>query len=138
MGHPRLPLIEEGRPLCKICNKFVCKRKEKKVSGGFRYTKYCKNCWAKRRKEEGPLPQHTHPPEVMKLRAELGIHSRSKPHRKHLTSSCYSCGFKAICVDQLDVHHRDHNHSNNNPSNLVTLCANCHRLEHYLHKINSL
>jgi 5-methylcytosine-specific restriction endonuclease McrA len=33
-------------------------------------------------------------------------------------------------VCQLDVHHRDGDHANNNEQNLMTLCANCHRLEH--------
>jgi 5-methylcytosine-specific restriction endonuclease McrA len=30
---------------------------------------------------------------------------------------------------QLDVDHIDGNHRNNNPENLQTLCANCHRLK---------
>jgi len=30
---------------------------------------------------------------------------------------------------QLDVDHIDRNPSNNDPSNLQTLCANCHRLK---------
>jgi 5-methylcytosine-specific restriction endonuclease McrA len=30
---------------------------------------------------------------------------------------------------QLDVDHIDGNHANDDPSNLQTLCANCHRLK---------
>jgi hypothetical protein len=30
---------------------------------------------------------------------------------------------------QLDVHHRDGDRENDDPQNLETLCANCHRLE---------
>lgn len=33
---------------------------------------------------------------------------------------------------QLDVDHIDNNHENNDPSNLQTLCANCHRLKTFL------
>lgn len=30
----------------------------------------------------------------------------------------------------LDIHHKDGDHLNDDPDNLETLCANCHRLEH--------
>lgn len=43
---------------------------------------------------------------------------------------CERCGFVAVSPKQLDVHHRDGDHTNDDPSNLGTLCANCHRLEH--------
>lgn len=39
------------------------------------------------------------------------------------------CGFVAIHSVQLDVDHIDGNHANNDVSNLMTLCANCHRLK---------
>jgi 5-methylcytosine-specific restriction endonuclease McrA len=35
---------------------------------------------------------------------------------------------------QLDVDHIDGNKANNDPSNLMTLCANCHRLKTLLNK----
>jgi hypothetical protein len=57
--------------------------------------------------------------------------SGSNPYRKHKKNSCEKCGFVAIHPCQLDVHHKDHNHKNNDKSNLITLCANCHRLEHF-------
>lgn len=46
-----------------------------------------------------------------------------KPH-------CERCGFFGIDPCQLDIHHKDRNHLNNEISNLETLCSNCHRLEH--------
>ncbi|QHZ60024.1 hypothetical protein PJKIFABJ_00088 [Pseudomonas phage PE09] len=46
--------------------------------------------------------------------------------------SCECCGFVAIHKVQLDVDHIDGNHFNNDPSNLQTLCANCHRLKTFL------
>jgi dihydroorotase len=60
------------------------------------------------------------------------------PHRKHLKDSCEKCGFVAIDKCQLDVHHVDFNHKNNNPENLQTLCANCHRLLHEVARKNNL
>lgn len=57
--------------------------------------------------------------------------SRSKPYRKFKKDRCEACGFLALDSCQLDVHHLDHNHKNNEESNLKTLCANCHRLHHF-------
>lgn len=51
-------------------------------------------------------------------------------YRKGMGVSCERCGFVAVHPAQLDVHHKDLNHSNNEKENLETLCANCHRLEH--------
>jgi hypothetical protein len=42
---------------------------------------------------------------------------------------CEMCNFKALDPVQLDVDHIDNNSSNNDPLNLQTLCANCHRLK---------
>jgi 5-methylcytosine-specific restriction endonuclease McrA len=35
---------------------------------------------------------------------------------------------------QLDVDHIDGDHDNNDPENLQTLCANCHRLKTQIQK----
>lgn len=47
-------------------------------------------------------------------------------------STCERCGFVPEHIGQLDVHHIDGNHDNNDPANLRTLCANCHRLTYCL------
>jgi 5-methylcytosine-specific restriction endonuclease McrA len=47
----------------------------------------------------------------------------SLPHK------CNRCGYRDV-IDILQVHHRDHNHSNNELSNLEILCPNCHAIEH--------
>ena len=52
-------------------------------------------------------------------------HSRMKAHREAKTA-CETCGK----TDRLHVHHRDEDWSNNAPSNLMTLCASCHRRAH--------
>jgi hypothetical protein len=41
---------------------------------------------------------------------------------------CAECGCSIFAV--LEVHHKDKDRSNNDPSNLEVLCANCHTLEH--------
>lgn len=50
-------------------------------------------------------------------------------YRSHVKDTCENCGFVAKDLCQMDVDHIDGNHSNNDPSNLQTLCANCHRLK---------
>lgn len=59
---------------------------------------------------------------------------RQQDHRRHVGARCECCGFIAEHLAQLDVDHRDGNHSNNDPSNLQTLCANCHRLKTLLER----
>ena len=46
--------------------------------------------------------------------------------QKFLKSKCERCG----STEFLLVHHRDHNHYNNDPMNLETLCKRCHQIEH--------
>lgn len=52
-----------------------------------------------------------------------------RPYLKYKKEYCEFCGFIAIHKCQLDVDHIDGNHYNNDPDNLQTLCANCHRLK---------
>lgn len=59
---------------------------------------------------------------------------RNKPYRKYKGNTCDFCGFVPIDLCQLDVDHKDGNHQNNDPINLQTLCANCHRLKTKLNK----
>lgn len=44
-------------------------------------------------------------------------------------SACGKCGFKPEHACQMDVDHIDGNPKNNAVSNLMVLCANCHRLK---------
>lgn len=48
--------------------------------------------------------------------------------------TCFNC--KANDKRVLAVHHRDHNRSNNNLSNLIWLCYNCHFLVHHDIELN--
>lgn len=40
--------------------------------------------------------------------------------------ACSRCG----STNRLTIHHKDHNHNNNDPSNLVCLCRSCHASLH--------
>jgi hypothetical protein len=48
------------------------------------------------------------------------------------TTACerVGCAYGADHQVLLDLHHRDGNPDNNDPANLMTLCAFCHRLHH--------
>lgn len=48
--------------------------------------------------------------------------------RRHGKLHCEHCGDERVGV--LVVHHKDRNKANNVEANLLTLCANCHALEH--------
>ena len=54
------------------------------------------------------------------------------PYAVHKKEFCEHCGFIPTHISQLDVDHVDGDRWNNEPSNLQTLCANCHRLKTHL------
>jgi hypothetical protein len=61
--------------------------------------------------------------------------SRNKllyPYSVHKKDICQQCGFNPVHTSQLDVDHIDGDRWNNDPFNLQTLCANCHRLKTHL------
>lgn len=49
-----------------------------------------------------------------------------RPYKLFKKESCEECGFFAKHPAQLHVDHIDGDKKNNDPSNLQTLCANCH------------
>lgn len=54
------------------------------------------------------------------------------PYTVHKKDHCQHCDFKPTHSSQLDVDHIDGDRWNNDPVNLQTLCANCHRLKTHL------
>ena len=54
------------------------------------------------------------------------------PYHTYRKDHCEHCDFKPVHISQLDVDHIDGDRFNNDPANLQTLCANCHRLKTHL------
>ena len=54
------------------------------------------------------------------------------PYHAYRKDYCEQCDFKPVHISQLDVDHIDGDRFNNDPDNLRTLCANCHRLKTHL------
>lgn len=52
------------------------------------------------------------------------------PWLKYRGEECEMCGYTPFFRVALDVHHRDGDKNNNEPENLMTLCASCHRELH--------
>src|SRR5579862_2293147 len=102
----RKPEATDVRGLCVICNK----NKQKRIRLG-KYQALCSLCDARRFNIKPRLKKEFH-------------------YRRFKKNICERCGFIAKHMCQLDVHHKDGQHHNNDPANLETLCANCHRLEH--------
>lgn len=58
-----------------------------------------------------------------------------RPWLKFRGEECESCGHRPLFNRVLNVHHRDGDKTNNDPDNLMTLCANCHQdLEGLIHQ----
>lgn len=104
MTQGRVETQQRPRPPCKECGKPATTTRKLKL-GIQSWHKYCAACLKKK---------HT--------------------YRKHKKDKCEFCGFIPVHICQLDVDHKDGNHKNDNPENLQTLCANCHRLKTFLNK----
>jgi hypothetical protein len=61
--------------------------------------------------------------------APSGTRKRRMQYRAFKKTYCEECNFIAVHSCQLDVDHADGDRFNNDPKNLITLCANCHRLK---------
>lgn len=117
---------------CYVCAKKLCKKVIKKhILEGIcekSKTAFCKNCGLVRIQ----LKKGKRGNNYWKCnRAIKGKIDRKKDlHRANKKSVCEECGFIPKNLRQLDIHHIDENHYNDNPENMQTLCHNCHRLKH--------
>ena len=109
---------EENRPICGCGNK--CKRGSV-VNGVVKgHYKQCSQCLKKKNKQG-----------VVGNQGGKNSTNARKYYKKLKGALCERCGFIASNACQLDVHHIDGNHYNQESKNLMTLCSNCHRLEHF-------
>ena len=120
------------RPICRYCNINQGKHRGRNKAGIPKFASICNTCWRRRRLLLGPL-ESPHRKLTVEERRVRRMRVR-KDYRKHVGDSCERCGFIALYPCQLDVDHIDDDRTNNDPSNLQTLCANCHRLVTYLRK----
>lgn len=75
-----------------------------------------------------PRPiQQTHVEIAMSLKRLRQSGGRlAKLHRKYKASACEVCGKGG----ELHVHHKNRNHLDDNPSNCLTVCQECHHVLH--------
>lgn len=108
--------------ICVICGK----NPQRKKAGQEKYMAMCRTCNTKRYQTKAG-----------KAKALARIDARNRPYRIELKEKCERCNFIPAHVCQLDVDHIDGNHKNNDPTNLQTLCANCHRLKSWQERQSS-
>lgn len=108
---------------CSVCGPSQkIKIKALKDSGKNQY-----QCWTKRLAWKKKWLAGTSPGALKhKERNKL----KSSPHRRFVKPLCSRCNYSPEDIIEIDVHHVDENHDNNDPTNLVSLCACCHRLVH--------
>ena len=126
------------KPSCRICNKNQARNKGRRKDGSIKYDTKCNTC---RRHKHGGLTWEAYRATVYKgpdggkrspqsrRRKNRKAEIRRRPWLAYRGDSCERCGFVAEHPSQLDVDHIDGNRLNNDPSNYMTLCANCHRLK---------
>lgn len=101
----RKPSAQNGKSGLYFCGR-ACKDKSQNLTDGIpevRPSHYGDGRWVKYRK----------------------IAFDAHPHR------CNNCGWSEY-VEVLQVHHKDHDHTNNHPDNLEILCPTHHMVHHYL------
>ena len=111
-----------GGRLDRTCQTPGCKRKTRRASGRYDrfgqpyYTRFCDKC-AGRRTSSGPSKD--------KRGYSTRLFDAIRSARR-----CGVCGLKHEDASFFDVHHVDGNCKNNDSTNLLLVCPNCHRRAH--------
>lgn len=77
-------------------------------------SKICYAIWDCTRPSRSPYPNN--------IRRKLG--------RMGIVTKCSTCGYSSH-PEILEIHHIDHDRSNNQWDNLTVICPNCHKLHHF-------
>lgn len=107
---------------CEICDKQTYRMPSKikhSKSGKFFCSKSCQTKWRNSVFVEDKHPNWTN--------GEKSY--RNIMIKNGMVNKCHYCGLEDKRV--LMVHHIDHNRQNNQKSNLISLCFNCHYLIHH-------
>lgn len=95
-------------------------------------TAICDECGPVKISSKGRSPKGVQKWTCNSLKLKRGKQRKKRFRLTHLKDSCKVCGFIPEHICQLDIDHIDGNRENNDPDNLQTLCANCHRLKTFL------
>ena len=110
-------LMAERRP-CRVCGKPAASKGYSK--GGYaQWRNECSGCYQRRRALSGYRKKS--PSKTTRYHLE-----HYSPRARYLKDCCEYCGFTPEVIQQLHLDHIDGDRANNEPSNLQTLCANCH------------
>ncbi len=90
----------------------------------------CKNCHKQKPHQAFGLCSNCHMKlhhyDIVKRYNTRKYHNISLELHKKITKECVLCSFNKA----VDLHHLDGDHKNNDPSNLVGLCPNHHKMYH--------
>jgi 5-methylcytosine-specific restriction endonuclease McrA len=127
------PTCNCGKPVVPIKNYYDSKGRKTHVS----WRKVCWKCHDARTSEKHGLKRISQITAKRQGKTETEYKNQFHPYLKHRKDYCenvdgrlgHKCTATIVWNGQLQVDHIDGNHSNNNPENLQTLCANCHSLK---------
>ena len=132
-----MPTVKyKDRPTCETkgcCNPAAMVKDY--YDGWANYRRWCSACHSKRTAKKHGLK---HMAQVVAKNAGMTVAEYTNqfhPYRKYRKDYCenvdgrlgYKCTTTIVIAAQLEVDHIDGNPSNNNPGNLQTLCACCHK-----------
>lgn len=60
-----------------------------------------------------------------------GLNTVRRLVQERANTQCEICNLSVgVMKGFLDIHHKNMNHHDNDPNNLIAVCPNCHRIEH--------